>query len=234
MAKMTKCAICGKEIKKGFFSEESETLSFTLDVSITCCKECEETFRDAEVFDHERFGRKIYNYQKNTKRKLTDAEIGHMFLQYTSDMQNHILKTDCDRYVGFCGFCYCDEDGNFAVKEHQLGFRSRDIGIIDMVVSKANNMLCHDVFFDKNDITKIAYRRKKLGDPRGPFGAAYSYDIILNDENTFTYKPGMSRASTIGHGLPFLWFFSADKKIRKMLEEFKQAIGSDLPIEKAK
>ena len=189
MAKMTNCAICGKEIKKGFFSEESETLSLSLDVSITCCTECSKVFSDAEVFDHERFARKIYNYQKNNKRKLTDAEIGRMFLQYTSDIQNHILTTDCDRYVGFCGFCYCDEDGNFAVKEHQLGFCSRDIGTIDMVASQINNRLYHDVFFNKNDITKIAYRRKKLGDPYGLFSAAYSYDIILNDEKTFTYKP---------------------------------------------
>ncbi len=236
MAKITNCAICGKEITKGFLSGDADTLSFSLDVSITCCEECAKTFKDPEVFDHARFAKKIYNYKKVTKRKLTDGEIGRMFVQYTSDIQNHRNSKYFETEIAYNGFYHCDGNGNFSVKEFQLGFINSDVSVNDMAKSIIASQLIRggEGVFDKNDISKIAYRRKGIGDPCGLFSVAYTYDIILNDEATFTYKPGMTRVAVIGRGLPFLWVFSANKKVKNILNEFKEDIGSDLIIEKAR
>ncbi len=234
MSKVTSCAFCGKPITKGFLSGDATSLSFSLDVSVTCCEECEKKYSNELYYSHDRFAKKIYNYQKKAKVKLTDRQIARYFLQYTNDINKHNEKTAFEATPEFYAFYNYDEKGRFSVEEFQLGFRSRDIKIDDMAISKIENYTAIDNVFDKNDITKIAYRRKRLGDIRGLFSAAYTYDIILNDETVFTYKPCVTRYAVIGRGLPYLWFLSADKQVKKALEQFKETIGSDLPIERAK
>lgn len=234
MSKVTNCAFCGKQITKGFLSGDATELTLSLDVAITCCEECEKKYSNELYYDHERFAKKIYNYQKKAKVKLTDRQIAHYFLKYTNDINKHNEKMAFEATPEFYAFYNYDEKGRFSVEEFQLGFRTRDIKIYDMALSKMENVTAIDNVFDKNDITKIAYRRKRLGDICGLFSAAYTYDIILNDETVFTYKPCVTRYATIGYGLPYLWFFSADKKVKKALAQFKETIGSDLPIERVK
>ena len=177
MSKVTNCAFCGKQITKGFLSGDATELTLSLDVAITCCEECEKKYSNELYYDHERFAKKIYNYQKKAKVKLTDRQIAHYFLKYTNDINKHNEKMAFEATPEFYAFYNYDEKGRFSVEEFQLGFRTRDIKIYDMALSKMENVTAIDNVFDKNDITKIAYRRKRLGDICGLFSAAYTNGI---------------------------------------------------------
>ena len=85
--------------------------------------------------------------------------------------------------------------------------------------------------FDKS---KIEYAKNHIGSFDGLFHKIYSFAIRLNDESVMTYKPCVTRTSAPGTGFGFGYQKSAEKKLIKQLEEFKQAIGSDLPIVKVK
>ena len=132
-------------------------------------------------------------------------------------------------HIGY--FYLLDDDGNFSVREYGKGNENLDITAEDMVKSHLKvETDCH--FFDKNDITKIEYAKNKMGSFDGLFHKIYSFAIRLNDETVMTYKPCVTRTATAGAGFAFGYQKSAEKKLIKELEEFKQAIGSDLPIVK--
>lgn len=234
MAKSTNCAFCGKEITKGFLKGDAEYLSFNLEIGVTCCPDCEKMYGKESVSGHERFGAKIYNYKKARKIKLSEKEIAHMFLQYLRDEEAQKAKYGNEIPDGHYSFFSYNPNGCFCVREFQSGFVNSDVSAKDMIKSMEKSYNYDSYMFDKNDITKIQYRRKSMGDPLGLFSVAYSYDIILNDEKEFSYKPCLTRTAMIGRGLPFMKGWSADKKIKKELELFKSLINSDLPIKKAR
>ena len=234
MAKPIYCAFCGTELTRGWLSGDAETIKFNIDVSVDCCAECKSKYDKNSVLGHERFGAKICNYKKKNKLKLSEKEIATMFIQYLSEQEKQKEKTGGEIASEIQGFFCYNENGYFGVREFQQGFWNRDMNSKDMVKSMLKTADFSSYVFDKNDITKIQYRRKSFGDTKGPFKAVYSYDIILNDEKLFTYKPCLTRSAFVGSGLPFLWFLSADKKMKKELEFFRSIIGSDLPIEKVK
>lgn len=234
MAKPIYCAFCGTELTRGWLSGDAETIKFNIDVSVDCCEACKNKYGKDSVFGHERFGSKICNYKKNNKLKLSEKEIANLFIEYLSQQEKQKERTGTEIVSEFQGFFTYNENGYFGVREFQQGFWNRDINTKDMVKSMQKSMDFESYVFDKNDITKIQFRRKTMGDTIGLFKAAYTYDIILNDEKEFSYKPCLTRSAYIGSGLPFLWFLSADKKVKKELEFFKKKINSDLPIQRAK
>ncbi len=238
MAKTTTCKFCNKELTKGFFNGNANSLEVAPLVYVTCCDECEKELRDVAKQESERFGVKLANLKRATKSKPTQEEIGKMYLKYLDEKDVHLSKPFVALPIEFEGFCCIGAGGSFCVKEFEQGFINSDASAKLMVKSKekaAEEGTLLSRYFTKEDITRIEYRRVGIGDPLGLCNIAYSYEIRLNDEKDVTYKPCITRAAVLGKG--FLGFFckkSAKRQIQAMLERFKEHIGSDLPIREVK
>ena len=234
MAKTTVCAICGKEINKGFLGSNVEHLDIgSAAFGLTCCKECHATYKSVAIRHKERFNAKLENFKRaNKKKKLSEQEVGALFVEYAAASKPEKPLDKSQILPNFSHFYRYSEEGRFAVREFALGFFNSDVCAKAMVKSKAESALLDFNVFDRNDITKIEYSRAGSGDPLGLFSIAYSFNIRLNDERVMTYKPCITRAAFVGHGFGFGYYRSAEKKLIAELEALKRIIGSDLPITK--
>lgn len=93
--------------------------------------------------------------------------------------------------------------------------------------------------FDKNDITRIEYKRDNLiGLKVSSWDFTheyYTYTVRFNSESTLTYKPCITRTAVLGRGfLVFGFKKAAEQELIKQLMTLRNAIGSDLPIVKVK
>lgn len=238
MAKVTNCAFCGKEVTSGLFKGDAEYLNVGLRI-LNCCEECHKKY-EAEFEQYkERFEVKLENLQKSKKGKISSPDLAKMFVQYIDEAKQYeesSREKSVDLFTAFYGHNSNGEQ-HFSVKEFGKGLSSSDVTPKDMV--KSISASCDEAeesatFFDKNDITKIEYAKTGVGYQLGLFTAAYSFAIRLNDESVMTYKPCITRAAFIGHGFGFGYRRSAEKKLIKVLNEFKKTIGSDLPIVKVR
>lgn len=238
MAKTTTCKFCNKELTKGFFNGNANSLEVAPLTYVTCCDACEKELRSIAKAESERFGAKLGNYKRATRTKPDQDTIANMFITYISEMEDNAGKHSFPVTGDFDGFYSIGRNGTFTAKEFETGFINSDTSAKFMVKSKDAALvegLDMGRYFTKDDITRIEYRRVGIGDPLGLFNIAYSYEIRLNDEKTVTFKPCITRAAVLGNG--FLGLFckrSAGKKIAAMLERFKTHIGSDLPIREVK
>ena len=202
--------------------------------TITCCPKCFKKYKKKAKENEERFATKFENMKKATKAKYTEKDIAQAFMLYIEEKEKQYSKisnVETD-YLG--DFFIYDEKGRFSVREFGKGFLNLDISADAMVKSndKSLDTDCH--FFDKNDITKIEYAKNNSGAFADTFHKVYSFAIRLNDESIMTYKPCVTRTAAVGSGFLFGFQKSAEKKLLEQLEDFKQAIGSDLPIVKVK
>lgn len=234
MSKNLKCAFCGKEIVSGWFSGTAAYID--VGTFVDCCEECHDQYKPYAKEHKERFSTKLENYKRATKKKLTGKEVADMFVAYLEEEKecyNKTIYADPDMFKAF--YVYDSDYPNyFSTREFGTGFLKSDISAKRMVKSleKSEDTLC--CCFDKNDITKIEYAPIGSGDPLGLFKQAFSYAIRLNDETVMTYKPCIARTAVLGSGFLFGYKKSANKKMVKILNEFKNQIGSDLPIVKVK
>lgn len=234
MAKTTSCAFCGVELKKGLFGGETEKIQFT-NKSITCCKECAKKYEFDVAIECTRFGTKLDNVIKTAKIRPTENEIAQMFVKYLDEKEYYKNKNGEQNLNDKLSFFSYSPEGYFSVLEFGKGFMNRDISIEDMVASaEMSKMLTGFNAFDKNDITKIEYAKEGIGNFNGLFQKVYSFAIRLNDESVITYKPCITRVTTYGGGFGIGYYHSAKKRLIETLEDFKQIIGSDLPIVKVR
>jgi len=236
MAKLTHCALCGKEMTNGFFSGESQTLVMSGSASnIVCCEDCYRTYKKAAARVKKRFSTKCENLSRARKVKLSQKELGEMFLRYLDEERRCAEKSSGEVLdVVMNGFSF-NSNGFFSVREYGTGFADQDINVKGIL--KSTKQAQHDTgcfCFDKNDITRIEYAKVGWGDFNGLFQKVYSYAIRLNDETVMTYKPAITRAFSYGGGFIFGYERSAEKRFLRALNEFKKQIGTDLPIVKVK
>ena len=235
MAKTTNCAFCGKELTKGFFTGDVTTLDVGLMQNIECCEECCEKYKKIAKHVKKRFSVKCETLKKKTKKKLTSKDLAQLFLQYARSEKECVARNAgevADKALNFFSF---NDNGYFSVREFSLGFAEKSINVKEMIKSiekaqRDTGCIC----FDKSDITRIEYAPAGIGDFNGLFQKVYSYDIRLNDETVMTYKPTITRATSYGGGFLFGYRKSAEKRLLRVLNEFKKVIGSDLPIVKVK
>jgi len=235
MAKTTKCAFCGAEVTTGLFSGTAIDLDLTQPVP--CCASCNETFGKAVVEREDRLKTKIENLKKSTRAKLSNEDIAMLVKKYLAEEEQQREKVGNRELTKFHYFCRYDDDGHFTAHEFLLSnFLDGDSSAESIQSSMITSMNIDTLTFTKDDITRIEYRKAtKLGASTGMFSEMHSYEIRLNDAGTFTYKPCITRLGVSGNGLlPFLAAKDAEKKTVEILEQFKQIIGSDLPIVKVK
>lgn len=236
MAKTTNCALCGKEMTSGFFTGNAQTLDMGISsCNIVCCEECYEKYKKTAKRIRKRFSTKCEHLRKARKAKLSQKELGQMFFSYLKEEKECLEKCRgevLDQVMNFFSF---NDNGFFSVKEFGTGFSNQDISAGDMLKSIEKSQRDTDCLcFDKNDITKIEYAKIGIGDFNGLFQKIYSFAIRLNDEKVMTYKPTVTRALSYGSGFLFGYERSAEKRLRKTLNEFKKQIGSELPIVKVR
>lgn len=231
MAKMTNCAFCGKELKKGFFGGDDYLIDTGAGL-LTCCEDCLDKYRGDEKRHRKRFEAKMENLKKAGKRKVSKQELASMYMTYLQEEEDQMRKGGALFPMDVTGCFILGGDGHFAVREQKIGFGNSDVSAKDMVktLNKAGDY--DSLFFDKEDVTKLEFRSTGIGDPLTLFSTAYSYEIRLNDEKVMTYKPCITRMAVLGTGI--FKRRSANKKMYRLMETFKQYIGSDLPVVKVK
>lgn len=236
MAKLTNCALCGKEITAGFFSGNNQTLDMAGSVKgIICCEECYDRYKQAAKRVKKRFSTKCETLSRARKVKLTQKELGQMFLQYLREEKQAADKCKGTEFEAVMNGFTFGSNGFFSVKEYGTGFIDQDINTNEILKSTERARKDTDCFyFDKNDITCIEYAKIGIGDFNGLFRKVYSFAIRLNDEKVMTYKPTITRALSFGGGFLFGYGRSAEKRLLRTLDEFKKQIGSDLPIVKVR
>ncbi len=235
MAKIKNCAFCGTEITTGLFNGTAEELEITQ--TVLCCPDCYRIFKSKLEEDQERIETKIKNFKRSGKVRLSDTDIATMVKKYFEETKEFEEKNGQEILTDFYGFFNYNENGYFNVYEFSKGSFLENDGVCkDMVQSKIASETCDTLPFTKNDITKLEYKfASKLGDSTGLFSQAHSFEIRLNDEKKFTYKPCITRYAVIGKGLfPFLAKRNAEKQVVETLQFFKQITGSELPIVKVK
>lgn len=235
MAKQVNCDFCGKELTKSFIGGEAKSFCVGDATFVTCCDECLAKYSELGPYREKRFGAKLINYKKaNKTKKLSSSEIAKMYAQYVADEEERKISNN-EALGQYYKFFLTNADGKFFVKERAFDVRDQDYSLKKMAKSISKTLDINSVFFDKSDITKIEYAQDGHGDPVGLFTLAYSFIIRLNDEKVLTYKPCITRDAVIAHGFLFFGFKkSAEKHLLYDLNEFKKAIGSDLPIVKVK
>ena len=228
MAKTTKCAFCGKEVTKGLFTGNAEELQ--LSQTIVCCKSCYDKFSAAIADKEYRIKNKIENMKRSAKVKLSGEEIAKLVNKYLAEETQQKEKAGNQELDRFSAFFAYNEAGFFTVREFQMSGLLSD----DESSSITETQFVDGVPFDKNDITRIEYRKAtKVGHSTSLFSELHAFELRLNDEKVFTYKPCITKAVVGGKGLlPFLAAKNAEKRFVEQLQQFKQVIGTELPIVK--
>ena len=230
MAKTVHCVFCGKELTTGLFKGTSEELEIAELVYLTCCHDCKEALEETAKEERERFTTKLGNYKRATGKKPKGAELAQLYTTYLQE-RSRLGEVPCGEIAGFNRFYWVTTDGMFAVRETKTGFVNSDVSAKDMVKSLEMAGDVDSFVVSKDEIDRIEYRQVGIGEPLGLFNIAYSFEIRLNDEKVITYKPCITRTAMLGKG--FCGLFnkrSARKQMEKLLGEFKEHIGSDLPI----
>lgn len=234
MAKVVNCPFCGEEVTKGIFSGDDCSLDVGTFKPITCCPKCYKKYKGGVKENKERFSVKFNTMKKANKTKYAEKVVADLYKTYVEEKEKQYAKHPNAEFKHLGAFFVFDDEGNFSVREYGKGLVNTDITAADMVRSSFDSVTTDCHFFDKNDITKIEYAKNHIGSFDGLFHKIYSFAIRLNDESIMTYKPCVTRTAAAGAGFGFGYQKSAEKKLIKQLEEFKQAIGSDLPIVKVK
>lgn len=233
MAKTTTCAFCGKELTTGFFKGDALDLYVGYDQA-TCCDSCYEQYKDEIKRVEKRLKIKIANYKTATKnKKLTSQQVADMVKTYLAEEKEQIARCGkIDTYTDLGYFVVNEENKCFAIREFELG---SDVTAGQMVKSLKKSEETGDVWFSKDDVTRLEYRTTFVGESLGLFSSAYSFEIRLNDEKVITYKPCITKAAFIGKGLfPHSQKKKAKDQCAGLLVLLKETIGADLPVVEVK
>lgn len=233
MAKTTTCAFCGKELTTGFFKGDDFDLYVGYDRA-TCCESCHEQYQGEAKRVEKRLKIKLDNYKAATKtKKLSGEQLAQMLKTYLAEEAEQIARCGkIDTYTDLGYFVIDEQRKYFAIREFELG---SDITAGQMVKSLKKAEETGDVWFSKDDITRMEYRTTFVGESLGLFATAYSFEIRLNDEKVITYKPCITRAAFVGKGLfPHNQKKKAKQQCEGMLVLLKETIGADIPVKEVK
>ena len=235
MAKTKICPICGKEYESGFFKSASGGLAFGkigMNESLhafNCCASCSETYRDISNEEGERFAAKVTNLMRARKiRRLTEQQIATLFLKYVKQ-QREPAAFDINDFRAL-NVAHVLSDGRFFIAEADTSSTEFTARSYRKAVKKMHAFNPRHIF-SRDDISMLQYRRKD-SNIVGLFTTIYTYEIRLNDEKNMTFKPCIAKIFVVGRGL-FVGR-NASRKMRRYMEEFRAAIGSDLEITKVK
>lgn len=232
MAKTTNCVFCGKEMTTGFFKGDSSWISLG-DEIVDCCEDCRAKYAQNAKRVEKRFGVKLENYKKATKKKPTPSALVNFFLRYLDEEAEQLARCGEITTKEDAGYFALDTDKQyFAVREFPLGTDTTS-GQMSKSITKAEDV--GKVWFSKEDITKLEYRTTFIGNSTGLFSTAYSFEVRFNDEKEMTYKPCIARMTFVGTGL---FPHTQKKKAKQMcagaLTLLKVRIGSDIPVTEVK
>lgn len=236
MAKTVCCEICGKEMKGGFFGESFNAYIGGRSETIKLCEECNNKYKLSKE-DRKRLDVKVENYQKTHKGKIPAKEAVEILKMYVKERDEYLQKSVLEAPEFFySGFVY-NSTGHFNVREFPI--KDDTMSIRDMVKNIDKSQDQESCCFDKNDITRIEYKRDNfLGLMASSWDFTheyYTYTVRFNSESTLTYKPCITRTAVLGRGfLVFGFKKSAEQELIKQLMTLRNAIGSDLPIVKVK
>ena len=228
MAKTVNCAFCNKEIQKGLFGGNAETLEIADSVKLDCCEECAAKYRVLAAIHFLRFSTKLSNYKWVNRAKPSTKEIVSMYIKYLNEAQAYKERVAGEEASYQSWFFESNESGFFGISERKLGFMASDISRDDKIASFKSDIIT-DFGFTKDDITCIKFRLKG-GDFNGLFHKIYSLEICLNEEKGITYRPCYAITAVEGGGFMFGYRHFAKKHAREYLEDFRKRIYSDLPI----
>lgn len=229
MAKIVKCPFCGKDIKKGLFSDEYNVLDLG-ETMIDCCTECYSKYGVDEKFHAKRFLAKLQNYKRATKtKKISPEQQLQMYVAYRQEgLKYGAPQNTTEKYSHIFGAIRYTADGRFSIKEFSNDFLESDVSAKDMARSAEKALSDPAVWFTKDDITKIEYFSNGAGSFDG-LTKYYSYSIRFNDESQLTYRPAITRVFTVGTGM-----FGSRKKAEDILLAtlvvFQNAIGTHFPV----
>ena len=229
MAKTTTCAFCGKEVTTGFLKGDAMILSVGFH-EVICCPHCYNQYMMKVDRIKKRLSVKLNNYAAATKtRKLESRFVANAIMLYLQEEAEQAARCGLiENYTDMIYYAVDSQRGYFAIREFEMG---RDISTSQTVrnIKKAEDV--GNVWFSKNDITRIEYATTFVGDVLDLFSTAYTFEIRLNDEKQITYKPCIARATFVGKGLfPHNQKKNAKKKCEEMLLMLKEAIGADVPV----
>lgn len=232
MAKTTHCAFCGKELTSGFFSGDAFSLEVGGVAFVDCCQECHDKYAKESKRIQKRFSVKIANYKRAAKQKVDSKTLVEFFLRYLAEEKEQLNRCGTGPSKANAGYFACDENGLFAINEFELG---ADVSAKQMVKTSKKAEDVGEVRFSKDDISKLEYRTTMVGDSLNFFSTAYSFEIRLNDEKVFTYKPCITKMFFVGTGLfPHTQKKKAKEQCAAVLRVFQQTIGSNIPIVEVK
>ena len=234
MAKMINCPLCGKEIKKGIFSGDDVLLTVG-DTYISCCQDCHDKYA-AYKLDQKRFAAKICNYQMLTKqKKLTDVQLARLYATYVRESADHVKSGSEDVEYGIlAGAIKVTADGRFSVMEFANDFLHIEPDVKEMFRSAKKAAADKEIWFTKDDITKIEYFSNRSGSFNGSMEKVYSYSVRFNDESQITFRPTITHAIVAGKGIMFGYREKAEEQLVTQLKAFRAMIGSDLPVVRVK
>ena len=231
MNKTVTCAFCGKEMTNGFMKKESRALDVGVGVSVDCCPDCCTPEREAmTLMYHDVFSDKLDNCAwAHRKLVFKKEESVKMYLPFCEER----FALD-KKYIGIQptqqgDFYRYDNQGHFTWREQKISFIASDK---NKVLSVQLNQVGGSVF-SKEDISCIRFcvsNRKELK----PFVQNYTVEICVNDMHTVSGKPQFTRTEIIVKGMPFTAKKRATAAAQKLLEQFRQDIGSNLPVEAVK
>lgn len=223
--KVTKCAFCGAPITTGLFGGNSWEIQ--LSETMHCCINCYNQINPYVERRKERLENKIENMRKSTRARLSGEDIANFVKQYMQEEKYYESRYGTVKSLEKTGFFRHNGYGLFSVAEAPLdSVYSWDT----MTASNRRNMDLSDIWFSREDITCIEYCcTTKMGITMEDMPTYYSFDIRLNDQRYFTYRPSIVNICIQGDGL-FNGRRKAEDQLLYMLEGFQRVIGSDLPI----
>lgn len=223
--KVTKCAFCGAPITTGLFGGNSWDIELgeTMHLCINCYNQ-HNTYID---LNKARLETKIENMRKATKARLSGEDIANFIKQYMQEEDYYqtrygkVIALETQPFFRHNGY------GLFTVAEAPIdGVYSWDT----MVQSNRRNREAEEIWFSREDITCLEYCcTTKMGITDENMPTYYSFDIRLNDQRYFTYRPCIVNVCIQGDGL-FNGRRKAEDQLLYMLEGFQRVIGTNLPI----
>lgn len=232
MAKTVNCVFCGKEMTRGMFSGDAASLELSKHTLVDCCDECRAKYEKEAKRIRKRFTIKVENWQKSTRKKMDHQTMAQNFLLYLQQEQEQLARCGRIETAESAGYFLWDGKQHFAVRETELDF---DVLYHEFKKTDKHYEDVEPVWFSKEDITCLQYRTQKVGRSMGLFTSAYSFEVRLNDEKEFSFKPAITKMSFAGTGLfPHTQRKKAKAMCEAALVALAIAIGSDISVEYVK
>lgn len=226
MAKTVTCAFCGAPLTKGLIRGTARGLSIADGIVVHCCESCLESEKALAKLLRPRFTAKLENCKWENGVKFTEAQIMQMYRNYAKEcasyLEEGLVPSERAEFYSF------DKNGRFGWMERKVG-RSADDASHEGSLYTHKQEGCDTFGFTKDDISCIEFRLNR-GERSGLFKRNYSVEICLNHEDSVSFRPCYGITVVQGSGVMFGYRHSARKRADELLRQFKNHIGSELPV----